>query len=202
MGRRALNIACAVALVAFAIALSQFAGATSEQKLPSKSAKGCLKCHPEYAKESNILAGKLKSVSKKAKTIALKIGKDVEVVHYDDATKLENAPTFKKIPNNESVRIIYTKKDGKSYAKEVIVKKGLEVPKEQLITVEDVAKLVAQGPEKGKYVLVDCRPPAGYDAGHIPTAKKMPFFAFDKLKDKVLPKDKDTLQIYYCSGFS
>jgi hypothetical protein len=30
----------------------------------------------------------------------------------------------------------------------------------------------------------------------------MPFFAFDKLQETLLPKDKDILQIYYCSGFS
>jgi hypothetical protein len=201
MGRRILTVIIAVAFVALAMGLSQSVSAVSEQKLPSKSAKGCLKCH-EYDKQDNVLAGKLKDVSRKAKTIALQIGKNLEVVHFDDATVLENAPTFKKIPKNESVKIIYTKKAGKTYAKEVVVKKGLEVPKEKLISAEEVAKLVAQGPEKGKYVLLDSRPGKNYDEGHIPTAKKMPFFKFDKFKDKLLPKDKDALQIYYCGGFT
>jgi rhodanese-related sulfurtransferase len=61
---------------------------------------------------------------------------------------------------------------------------------------------VALGPEKGKYVLIDSRPPVRFDEGHIPSAKKMPFFAFDKLAEKVLPKDKEILQIYYCGGFT
>jgi rhodanese-related sulfurtransferase len=68
--------------------------------------------------------------------------------------------------------------------------------------VEEVAALVAKGPEKGKYVLLDSRPPEMYNQGHIPTALAMPFFAFDKLQETLLPKDKDILQIYYCSGFS
>jgi hypothetical protein len=29
----------------------------------------------------------------------------------------------------------------------------------------------------------------------------MPLWDFDELKDKLLPKEKDVLQIYYCSGF-
>ncbi len=201
MGKRMLAIMCAGALTAFAMGLSQVVSAVSEQKLPSKSDKSCLKCH-EYDKQANIIAGKLKSVSKKAKTIGLQVGKDLEVVRYDDATKLENAPSLKKIPAGESIRIVYYEKDGKAYAKEVVVKKGIEVPKDKLISAEEVAKLVAQGPEKGKYVLIDSRPGTNYDEGHIPTAKKMPFFMFDKLKDKLLPEDKSVLQIYYCGGFT
>ena len=173
----------------------------ADDELPSKSDKSCLKCH-KYDQVSNLFAGKLVDVSRKAKTIQLKIGKDMEVIYFDDATQLKNAPTMKKIPKNESLRVVYYKKNGKNFAKQVEVKKGLKVPEEKLASVEEVVKLVAQGPEKGKYVLIDSRPMGGYNSGHIPTAKAMPFFAFDKLKDKLLPKDKETLQVYYCAGFS
>lgn len=191
------------ALVVTAVFLSwSLAGtAVGDDKLPSKSDQSCLKCH-KYDQMSNLFAGKLVDVSRKAKTIQLKIGKDMEVIYFDDATKLKNAPAMNKIPKQESVRIVYYKKNGKNFAKEVEVKKGLKVPEDKLASVEDVAKLVAQGPEKGKYVLIDSRPMGGYISGYIPTAKAMPFFAFDKLKDKVLPKDKEILQVYYCAGFS
>lgn len=201
MVKRLLTVLLAVAFVAGTMGWSQLVSAGPEGKLPSKSDKSCLKCH-QYDKQANVLAGKLASVSRKAKTIQLQIGKEMEVIHFDDKTVLKNAPTFKKIPKKESVKIIYAKRDGKTYATQVVVKKGIKVSKEQLATVEEVAKLVAQGPEKGKYVLIDSRPAPMYDQGHVPTAKKMPFFAFDKLKDKVLPKDKEVLQIYYCAGFS
>ena len=79
---------------------------------------------------------------------------------------------------------------------------GTSVPKDQLLGVDEVAKLVAKGPEAGKYVLLDSRPDNFYNEGHIPTAVSMPFFAFDKLAETLLPKDKEILQIYYCSGFS
>jgi rhodanese-related sulfurtransferase len=175
-------------------------GSASEDKLPSKSDASCLKCH-EYDKMPGILAGRVHDVAIKSKTIQLQVGKEMEVIHFDDSTELKNAPTFKEIPKQEAIKVTYVKKDGKTFAKQVEVKKGIEVPKEQLATVEEVAELVAKGPEKGKYVLLDSRPDSMYNEGHIPTALSMPFFAFDKLADKLL-KDKDTLQIYYCAGLS
>jgi hypothetical protein len=178
----------------------QIPAVASEGQLPSKSDASCLKCH-EYDKTDGLLAGKFMDVSVKAKALQLQINKDMEVVLYDDSTVLKNAPTFKEIPKAESVRIKYIKKDGKTFATEVEVKKGISVPKEQLASVEEVAELVAKGPEKGKYVLLDSRPDTMYNEGHIPTAVSMPFFAFDKLAGNLL-KDKDVLQIYYCAGFS
>jgi hypothetical protein len=202
MGKRALTAAVfTVAFLALTVGASLFVSAGSEESLPSKSDASCLKCH-NYDKQSNILAGKFVDLSRKAKTIQLQIGPEMEVIHFDDATVLKNAPAMKDIPKQESVRVTYAKKDGKTYAREVEVKKGLEVPGDKLASVEEVAKLVAMGPEKGRYVLLDSRPGPAYDEGHIPTAKKMPFFAFDDLQEKILPADKEMLQIYYCSGFS
>ncbi|WP_041286165.1 rhodanese-like domain-containing protein [Desulfomonile tiedjei] len=172
-----------------------------DDKLPSKADASCINCHADYPKTPNLFAGKIYDVSSKANTIQLQINKDMEIIHFNDATVLKNAPSFKEIPKQESVRIKYTIKDGKTVATQVEVKKGIEVPKEQLAEVDDIAKLVAMGPEKGKYLLLDSRPPNMYAEGHIPTAVSMPFSAFDKLANELL-KDKETLQIYYCAGYT
>jgi len=193
--------ACTIAL-AVALGLPLHAVAASPEQLPSKSDQSCLKCHEDYAKKPNLLAGKIVDVAQKSKSLQLQIDSDMEVIHFDDDTVLKNAPSFKEIPKKESVRVNYYKKDGKNFAIVVEVKKGLAVAPEQLATAEEVAELVAKGPEKGKYVLLDSRPPDMYNEGHIPTALSMPFFAFDKLQEKLLPKDKEILQIYYCAGFS
>jgi hypothetical protein len=177
-------------------------GALAQETLPSKSDASCLKCHPDYEKRANLFAGKFIDVSSKVNAIMLGIDKDKEVIYFDDATTVKNAENIKAIPKQESVRITYIKKDGKNFAKEVEVKKGIAVSKEQLASVEDVAKLVAQGPEKGKYVLLDSRPVAMYNEGHIPTAVAFPFSEFDKLAETILPKDKEVLQVYYCIGFT
>jgi hypothetical protein len=192
-------------VIAVTIALAAWgAGAAlaAEEQLPSKSDPSCVKCHPAYEKTPNLFAGRLVDVAAKSKSLQLQIGKENEVIFFDDATVLKNATEYKTIDKNEAVRITYAKKDGKNYAKEVEVKKGLQVPKEKLMEADELAKLVAQGPEKGKYVLIDSRPKENYDQGHIPTAKAIPHFAFDNLKDKVLPQDKDILQIYYCAGYT
>jgi hypothetical protein len=202
MVRRLLTATVIAAAASFALALPQIVIGAEPEQLPSKSDQSCLKCHEDYAKKPGLLAGKLADASIKAKTIQLQIGPETEIIYFDDSTVLKNAPSFPEIPKTESIRVTYIKKDGKIFAKEVEVKKGLAVPQEKLISAQEVAKLVALGPEKGKYVLLDSRPTDMFNEGHIPTASSMPFFAFDKLQEKLLPQDKEILQIYYCAGFS
>lgn len=184
----------------FVVSFVGFSLAHAEDNLPSKSDQSCLKCH-DYNKKPNIIAGKLKEVSVKANAIQVQVGKDTEVLLFDDKTVLKNASSVSEIPKGESVKVIYQKRDGKTFAKEIEVKKGLAVPKHELISTEEVEKLVAKGPKAGHYILLDSRPSAMFNEGHIPTAVSMPFFDFDKLVEKVL-KDKNVLQIYYCAGLS
>ena len=49
-------------------------------------------------------------------------------------------------------------------------------------------------------MIIDSRPTKlKYDKGHIPNAVNIPFSQFDKFKH-LLPKDKNTLLIFYCQG--
>lgn len=178
-----------------------FFSAMADDAIPGKSDQSCLKCHT-YDKTPNVLAGKFVNVSTKGKSIQLNINNEHEIVFYDEATVLKNAENYRAIKPQEAVKVVYAKKNGKLVATEIEVKKGLAVPPEQLITADQLASLVAQGPAKGKYVLLDSRPEEMYNQGHIPTAVSMPFFAFDKLQEKLLPKDKNITQIYYCAGLS
>jgi rhodanese-related sulfurtransferase len=84
-------------------------------------------------------------------------------------------------------------------AKDIVVKPKMDIPKDQLMSVKELEKLVAQGPEKGGYTLVDSRPGIKFKAGHIPTSISIPFPMMKKMKDK-LPKDKNELLIFYCEG--
>ncbi len=188
-------------MVLSGLLIAAFFAAIADEAIPGKSDQSCLKCH-NYDKTPNVLAGKFVNVALKSKSVQIKINNDSEIVFFDDSTVLKNAENYKEIPPQESIKIVYAKKNGKLFAKEIEVKKGLSVPPEQLMTAEQLASLVAKGPEQGKYILLDSRPKEMYNQGHIPTAVAMPFFAFDKLQEKILPKDKDITQIYYCGGFS
>ncbi len=74
-----------------------------------------------------------------------------------------------------------------------------KVAAEKIATVDEVARLVALGPEKGSFELVDSRPLLRYDEGHIPGAISIPYGEFNEFAGK-LPKEKDTLIIFYCDS--
>ena len=55
-------------------------------------------------------------------------------------------------------------------------------------------------PQPEGVMIIDSRPyKPKYANGHIPTAISIPDSQFDKMTDQ-LPKDKDTLLIFYCEG--
>ncbi|MCP3876247.1 MAG: rhodanese-like domain-containing protein [Desulfobacteraceae bacterium] len=55
-------------------------------------------------------------------------------------------------------------------------------------------------PKPANVMIVDSRPKRGkFDKGYIPTAINIPGSKFAKMTDK-LPKDKNTLLIFYCQG--
>ncbi len=70
---------------------------------------------------------------------------------------------------------------------------------EKIVTVDEVARLAALGPEKGNFELVDSRPLVRYNEGHIPGAISIPWREFNESAGK-LPKEKDKLIIFYCGS--
>ncbi len=93
MRMRGLAAVFVAALLAFALTGPPVVSA-AEEKLPSKSDASCVKCHADYEKTANLLAGKLVEVANKSGTIQLQIDKDMEVIYFDDSTELKNAACF------------------------------------------------------------------------------------------------------------
>jgi hypothetical protein len=148
----------------------------------------------------DVITGTFKSRSKKAKSIQVKIDGRMELVKFTPETTVKNVPSIKSLKEPMPLRVQYKKVGTDLVATEIVVKPKMEVPKEQLIEADELAKLVAMGPEKGNYMLVDSRPGIKFEAGHIPTAVCIPFPKMKASKDK-LPKDKSKLLIFYCEGF-
>jgi len=159
----------------------------------------CKQCHQEVP---DIVRGPLVGVSEKFKTIQVAAGKLVWVFNYSDDLKLIGAEKLTAIPKDKEVAVNFIEKEGKPYALSLSVKPPAKVPPEKLISLKEMAELVAKGPEKGKYTLIDSRPKARYIEGHIPGAVNMPLDKFDELKEKILPKDKEALVIFYCAGIT
>ncbi|NWJ40921.1 MAG: sulfurtransferase [Geothrix sp.] len=191
--RCALPVACATALCA----------ADAPAPKPA-SAKICTTCHTTAPDN---LRGHFDNFAPKSNSFQLKIDERMEVLRFDKATVKVITPepaadveaAFKGIAKGHEVRVQFTEKDGVKTATVVAVKPPVKLAANETITLDEVQKLVAMGPEKGKYFLFDSRPAPRFMEGAIPTAVNLPFPAFDKQVDK-LPADKNALVVFYCSG--
>jgi hypothetical protein len=163
----------------------------------------CQKCHTA---EPDAVRGKLGKVSPKFNTLQVSVGKVVWIVQYDNKTsviegdKTSGAEQIKELPDGKEILVSFSGDEAKPLATDIAVKQPYKVPDEQKITNEEVVKLVAIGPDKGSYTLIDARPTGAYLTGHIPTAISLPFDSFEENCSTVLPQDKDRLLVFYCGG--
>ncbi len=152
--------------------------------------------------------GYFDSVAFKSRAIQLNLGASTEIVKFDPATlKVIDAGVAKKsdhlseVRKGHEARIEYVEKDGSKVATLISFKGPIKIADEKLIFYPAVAKLVAAGPERGGYALIDSRPLPRFQDGTIPTAVNLPFPAFDKFIDR-LPQDKNTLVVFFCQGIT
>ncbi len=213
MLKQMVSSTCAAILlisIVFSIAHAGEQDKDSVPALPQKKplmAKICSNCHQS---EPGNLRGNFDSVAYKTQSIQVKIDDAVEILRFDSQMlkvlniqpDAENpSEPLRVIKKGKEVRIEFTEKDGKKFATLVSAKPPIKVSPEKLISTAEVEKLVAQGSEKGKYLLIDARPAPRFMEGAIPTAINIPFPAFEKMVDK-LPKEKNALIVYYCAGMT
>ncbi|MDR3684454.1 MAG: rhodanese-like domain-containing protein [Geothrix sp.] len=168
------------------------------------SAKICTTCHTTGPGN---LRGNFDNLALKTPTFQLRIDDHFEVLRFDKASLKVITPepagnaeaALRSLAKGHEVRVQFTEKDGEKTAVLVVAKSPVKVAEKDTISLEEVQRLVALGPDKGHYFLVDCRPASRFMEGAIPTAVNLPFPAFDKNVDQ-LPGDRKKLIIYYCSG--
>jgi hypothetical protein len=157
----------------------------------------CKQCHQPA---DNIVRGTLVAVSDKFKTIQVAAGSVVWVMKYGDDLKLKGVTKLSEIPKDKEIGVSFAGNEKNPYAVSLSVKTVAKVAPEKLISLEEMSKLIALGPEKGNFLLYDSRPAPKCIEGQMPYTISLPFDKFDKLKDKLLPKEKDKLLIFYCGG--
>ena len=157
----------------------------------------CKQCHQPA---DDMVRGTLVGVSEKFKTIQVAAGSVVWVMKYGDDIKLTGAAKLTDIPKDKEIGIRFAGNEKAPFAVSLSVKPVAKVPPEKLVSLEEMSRLVAMGPEKGNYLLFDSRPAPKCIEGQIPYAVSLPNDKFDALKDKLLPKEKDKLIIFYCGG--
>jgi len=190
-------------LLLAALLAATFTAAGTAQAGKPTIAGGCKKCHTG---QPEAVRGNLGTVSKDFNTLQVKVGQMIWVVKYDDKTKVvkgdktAGADEIATLPANKEILVSFSGGEAKPLATEIAVKQPFKVPEHQKITNAEVAELVAMGPEKGAYTLVDARPGGAYISGHIPTAISLPYGKFADECITVLPQDKDRLRVFYCGG--
>jgi len=170
-----------------------------------KQAKVCFTCHKTIAPGN--VRGHFDEASMKSRSFQMKIDGDVEVLSFDPAAlQIVNAAetgdvekALNAIKKGAEARAVYTVDGSVKRVSLLSLKPKLKVAAEKQVTTAQLEKLVAEGPEKGKYFLFDARPAPKYAEGYIPTAENLPFPAFEKEKGK-LPADRSALVIFYCAG--
>ncbi|MFH1059340.1 MAG: rhodanese-like domain-containing protein [Pseudomonadota bacterium] len=160
----------------------------------------CAKCHDEFKKTPNTIAGEFQSLSNQAKSIQVDVGATNEIVKFTEATKVENVPSLKDLKKPIPVMVTFEQQGADRVATLVKAKPVIKVPEAQQLNVKQMEELLQKSPAEGKYALIDSRPPAHYQEGHLPGAINMPFGNMPNLMNK-LPQDKSTLLVFYCGGF-
>lgn len=163
------------------------------------SSKRCLSCHADYGKDPNIIAGEFDSLSLKAKTFQVAVDDSKQLLKFKDDTQVINAEGMKGLKAPVPVMVRFSKVGPDMVAEKVVAKPPIKVPEEQIISTKELERLVALGPEKGNFTLVDSRPEVKFNEGHIPGAISIPFPKMAQMADR-LPKDKGKLLIFYCEG--
>jgi hypothetical protein len=187
------------ALILAVFAFSPGGVAGEKDPLGPMVSNKCIKCHADFKDMTDIVAGDFYNLSNKAKSLQVQVNDGMQVVKFTPETTVKNVPDIKSLKKPIPVRVKVKKVGSDLVATSIVAKPKIEVGEGQLMSTAELTKLVAQGPEKGKYTLVDSRPGIRYKEGHIPTSISIPFPKMGELKGK-LPKDKDSLLIFYCGG--
>jgi len=163
----------------------------------------CMNCHKA---QPNALQGVFENVAFKSQSIQLKIDAHTEIVRFDpktikviDAGMAKPGEALRDIAKNREARIDFVEKDGVKLATQISFKGPIKIAPEKLSHYSEIERLVAQGPEQGKYTLIDSRPLPRVQEGTIPTAINLPYPAWDKFVDR-LPADKNRFTIFFCQG--
>ena len=165
--------------------------------------ESCKVCHQAA---DGVVRGKLVSVSGEFKSLSVSVGPLVWVVKYGDdlkvkeGEKISGPDTLKSIPRDREIAVTFAGGEQNPVATQVAVKQPYKVPAEKLVTIEKMQELTAQGPEAGKYTLIDSRPGPMFAEGRIPGAVSLPYAAFKEKAASLLPADKGALVIFYCAG--
>lgn len=93
-----------------ALAMGAVPGAWAAGDTPPIVQKNCMKCHQNFGKMDNIMAGNLSGTSLKANSIQMKINDQLEMVKFTAGTDISNVPDMKALKSGMALRVPYKTK--------------------------------------------------------------------------------------------
>jgi rhodanese-related sulfurtransferase len=165
--------------------------ANREQAGESSSAK-----EPASQAATNSYSGKIVALSMRAKTLFITVGSGANaqtvVVKFDDATK-----GIDEIVEGHFATIHSELRGGETHAISVQPNKAILPEGIADIDTDELTRLMK---ERDSFVLVDPRPEARYKQSHLPGAVSIPFQSAEQQQVELLPRNKDTLLVFYDGG--
>jgi len=146
--------------------------------------------------KQNVYTGSVVGKSNKAKTISISVGQgekaETMMVKFDDNTKGLNFAE-----QGEAAIIAWEQRGDDRFATEIQPKLAKLPEGVTEIKVDEMYALVSAGTDM---TLADARPESRYDQAHLPGAISISVPQLKKMGEKVLPKDKNKLLVFYCGG--
>jgi len=191
-------------LMAAHVASAQTPAAPAPPKAKPPQPQMCSACH---TLESNQMGGYFESAAFKSLSMQLDVGAAApQILRFDpkalkviDAGVDKTPEHLREVKKRHEAQVTFVEKDGVKVVSEIRFKGPAKIDAANLIDYAGVAKLVAEGPAKTPYTLIDSRPLVRFQEGAIPSAIHLPFIGFDKFVER-LPKDKNQLVVFYCGG--
>ncbi|HZV82873.1 MAG TPA: hypothetical protein VFF53_11970, partial [Geobacteraceae bacterium] len=174
--QRKSNGSCAVTLSFGALLLATPLMAAEPAHVEGRNTKVCSTCHKV---EAATYRGYFENLAMSSNSLQVKVDDKAEVLKFDKGViKVSNPDVrdgdvekqLRGIKKNHEVKVAVELKNGVRYAKAIVAKPPIKVDEAKLIKADDLEKLVAMGPEKGNFTLVDSRPLPRYQDGFIPGA--------------------------------
>ncbi|MBE0583170.1 MAG: rhodanese-like domain-containing protein [Desulfofustis sp.] len=147
---------------------------------------------------SAVYTGSIVGKSNKAQTVSIEVGKGADVqthmLKFDEATTgLEHAEP------GEAAIITWEVRGDDQFALDIKPKLATLPEGVTEIGADELNQLIENNTPM---VLADARPETRYNQAHLPGAINIPVPLLSEKKEAVLPKDKDTLLIFYCGGYT
>lgn len=166
----------------------------------------CAACHDL---KDNQMGGYLESTAFKSQSMQLDVGgPSPQILRFDPkAIKVVDdgadkpGDHLREVKKRHEAQVTFAVKDGVKVVSEIRFKGPVKIDPANLIDYAGVARLVAEGPGKTPFTLIDSRPLVRFQEGAIPGAIHLPFIGFDKFRDR-LPADKNQLVVFYCGGIT